>query len=99
LERSDNPGVNKSNKRKTLKGFDGRRTLSGFNQIFIRIPRVLAKLEPWAEISQRLRRLIVQFICRQASTSATPSAFDRSVCLPAIFNGPRRLRRLIVQFV
>src|SRR5215212_7724041 len=44
LERSDNPGLTNQNKRKTLKGFHGRRTLSGFNQYFIRIPTVLAAL-------------------------------------------------------
>jgi len=41
----------------TLKGFASLLTHSGFIGVFtLPIPRVLAALEPWAEISQRLRR-------------------------------------------
>jgi hypothetical protein len=55
LERSDNPGIS-NNKDKTLKGFANRRTLSGLDRNLNSCPRVLATLEPRAEISQRLRR-------------------------------------------
>ena len=54
LERSDNPGV-EIEIVLTLKGFAGRQTLSGFNRSIRYAPRVLATLEPWAEISQHLR--------------------------------------------
>src|SRR5262245_32530607 len=41
----------------TLKGFAARGTPSGFVIGTFSIPKVLASLEPWAEISQRLRRI------------------------------------------
>jgi len=40
----------------TLKGFANCRTRSGLNDLVDLLPRVLATLEPWAEISERLRR-------------------------------------------
>jgi hypothetical protein len=40
----------------TLKGLGGWRTLSGFKTIYVPDPRVVATLQPWAEISERLRR-------------------------------------------
>jgi len=40
----------------TLKGFADR-TLSGFAHDFELCPRVLAMLEPWAGIGERLRRI------------------------------------------
>jgi len=55
LERSDNPGTKQRNVL-TLKGFLSRRTLTGLNRSFSSDPKVLAALEPWAEISERLRR-------------------------------------------
>jgi len=57
LERSDNPGDHIRKDKKTLKGFGNWRTLSGLIARYIGVPRVLAALEPWAEISERLRRL------------------------------------------
>src|SRR4051794_13588905 len=44
----------------TLKGFLARRTLSGFKAFALLVPRVVAALQPWAEISQRLRRIILK---------------------------------------
>jgi hypothetical protein len=52
LERSDNPGSTAIKNKLTLKGFATRETLSGFNAIYLSIPRVLNTFEPWAEISQ-----------------------------------------------
>ena len=49
------------NSRSTLKGFANRRTLSGFRRLFAADPRVLAALEPWADISERLRRIELNF--------------------------------------
>jgi len=46
----------KEQDRLTLKGFDGRRTLSGLIQNSIGDPMVVASLQPWAEISERLGR-------------------------------------------
>ena len=40
----------------TLKGFANCRTLSGFAAYFVAYPRVVAPLQPWAAISERLRR-------------------------------------------
>ena len=40
----------------TLKGLGGWRTLSGFNFILISYPG-FSFLEPWADISERLRRI------------------------------------------
>jgi len=58
LERSNNPGDEFPKCALTLKGFANRRTLSGFNDYFdVLIPRVVAALEPWAGISERLRRI------------------------------------------
>src|SRR5215212_4667889 len=46
------------NPNQTLKGLGGWRTLSGFNDYFnVSDPRVVAALQPWAEISERLRRI------------------------------------------
>ena len=42
----------------TLTAFVHRRTLTGFNkEIAILYPRVVAALQPWAQISERLRRI------------------------------------------
>jgi len=54
---SDNPGYPFQNTFYTLKGLDGWRTLTGFQFIVGLTPRVLAALEPWAKISERLRRI------------------------------------------
>jgi hypothetical protein len=56
LERSDNSGINQEQFDKTLKGFLSPRTLSGLIIIFVLGPKVLAALETWATISERLRR-------------------------------------------
>ena len=56
LERSDNSGINQEQFDKTLKGFLLARTLSGLIIIFVLGPKVLAALETWATISERLRR-------------------------------------------
>ena len=42
----------------TLKGFLSSRTLSGLITSLISYPGFCATLEPWAEISQRLRRMV-----------------------------------------
>jgi hypothetical protein len=50
--------------RQTLKGLGGCRTPFGVPWLFeVLIPRVVATLQPWAEISERLRRTISGFIC------------------------------------
>src|SRR5215208_52158 len=56
FERSENPGTYHSSRDQTLKGFAAALTLSGLNLTFGFIPRVVAALQPWAEISERLRR-------------------------------------------
>jgi|ERR1043165_3568768 len=56
LERSDNPGKNQVFKL-TLKGFALGETLSGFKDSFWIDPRVVATLQPWAGVSERLRRI------------------------------------------
>jgi hypothetical protein len=56
LERSDNPDVDNLKSTGTLKAFANCRTFSGFYAFLVRFPMVLALLEPWAEISERLRR-------------------------------------------
>jgi len=45
LERSDNPGFAPQNPISTLKGFRFWQTLSGFNEIIISKPRVVAALQ------------------------------------------------------
>src|SRR5215208_4790331 len=57
FERSENPGTYHSSRDQTLKGFAAALTLSGLNLTFGFIPRVVAALQPWAEISERLRRI------------------------------------------
>src|SRR6185369_902917 len=47
------------NLRSTLKGLDDWRTLSGFNDHLCSAPRVVAALQPWAEIGGRLQRIHV----------------------------------------
>ena len=54
---SDNPGYQIQNARKTLKGFGDWRTLSGLERLWSDSPQGSRKLEPWAEISERLRRI------------------------------------------
>jgi len=81
---SDNPGYPFQNTFYTLKGLDGWRTLTGFQFIVGLTPRVLAALEPWAKISERLRRIfklnkdlkkLVLYPCfSRAIRSATNSA-------------------------
>jgi hypothetical protein len=45
----------------TLKGFATGGTLSGFHTDFsLCVPRVLTTFEPWAEISERLRRICLR---------------------------------------
>jgi len=44
----------------TLKGFANRRTPSGFERFYVNGPRVVAALQPWAQISERLRRSSVR---------------------------------------
>jgi hypothetical protein len=56
--RNENPGYANNKMYSTLKGFANCLTLSGFGRDFKICPRVLATLEPWAEISERLRRFI-----------------------------------------
>src|SRR5215203_7537858 len=57
FERSENPGTYHSSRDQTLKGFAAALTLSGLNLTFGFISRVVAALQPWAEISERLRRI------------------------------------------
>src|SRR5215212_2359828 len=59
---------------KTLKGFANRRTLSGFNIMLCSQPRVVATLQPWAGISERLRRF-TRFQLSRTFDVPTPSAF------------------------
>ena len=40
------------------KGLAWEEPFSGFNFSFMKSPRVVAALQPWAEVSQRLRRLM-----------------------------------------
>jgi len=54
--RNENPGNRHTKGVLTLKGFRNWRTLSGFRRIWIHVPG-FSSLEPWAEISQRLRRI------------------------------------------
>jgi len=56
LERSDNLGVNNTIFDQTLKGFEPKQTLSGLIRFFYKYPGLSLALQPWAEISQRLRR-------------------------------------------
>src|ERR1051325_3381369 len=54
---SDNPGIRKKRGSTTLKRFLPSRTLSGLRACFFNaVPRVVATLQLWAEISKRLRR-------------------------------------------
>jgi hypothetical protein len=46
-----------SNPAKPFEGFGGWGTLSGFNVFHVIVPQGSRKLEPWARISQRLRRI------------------------------------------
>jgi hypothetical protein len=56
LSRSAQPWGSIKNNFPTLKGFVLRGTLSGFNDSLFFTPRVVAVLQPRAEISERLRR-------------------------------------------
>src|SRR5215203_921042 len=56
LERSDNLGIDHKNNHLTLKGFANHLTLSGLNGDLKFVPGFSRTLEPWAEISERLRR-------------------------------------------
>jgi len=69
----------------TLKGFANRLTLSGFGRDLNFCPRVLATLEPWAEISERLRRFI------QIQTDFLPHCHKPARCL--VFKPTFRLAR------
>jgi hypothetical protein len=55
LEQSDNPGIIDPKLFSNAESVAGL-TLSAFIGIVFSQPRVLAALEPWAEISERLRR-------------------------------------------
>ena len=55
---SDNLGENQSNKNETLKGFRGWRTLTGLTKFFELVSQGCRwSLQPWAKISERLRRI------------------------------------------
>jgi len=54
--RNENPGYANNKMYSTLKGFDVWRTLSGLERLLFDGPQGSRKLEPWAEISERLRR-------------------------------------------
>ena len=56
LERSDNPGIEYKKTIKPRRGSSLMRTLSGFTRLFLINPRVVAALQPWAGVSERLRR-------------------------------------------
>jgi hypothetical protein len=58
LERSDNPGNRNIRNGPTLKGLAAHmpNPFRVGGELEYAIPRVLAALEPWAEISERLRR-------------------------------------------
>jgi len=60
LECNDNPGYPIQIHALTLKGLGGWRTLTGFINCLGCAPRVVVALQPWAEISQRLRRSCLQ---------------------------------------
>ena len=51
------PWVDHINGIQTLKGFANRRTLTGFSAFWIAVPGLSLSLQPWAEISERLRRI------------------------------------------
>ena len=51
------PWVESSNFAVTLKGFANCRALSGFDHFRHPYPKVVASLQPWAEISERLSAL------------------------------------------
>jgi hypothetical protein len=56
LERSDNPGIGIVKYSSTLKGFANCLTLSKGSVTITFSPRVVAALQPWARISERLWR-------------------------------------------
>src|SRR5215217_3904436 len=56
FERSENPGFSNIKVLRTLKGFVSCGTLSAFQSSLLSVPKVVAVLQPWAEISERLRR-------------------------------------------
>ena len=60
LECNDNPGYPIQIHALTLKGLGGWRTLTGFINCLGCAPRVVVALQPWAEISERLRRSCLQ---------------------------------------
>src|SRR5215212_1266195 len=76
---------------KTLKGFANRRTLSGFNIMLCSQPRVVATLQPWAGISERLRRF-TRFQLSRTFDVPTPSAFHA----PSAFTRLQRSRAFSV---
>src|SRR4029079_6361559 len=57
--RHENPGSYHIKSVLTLKGFANRQTLTGFVYLRIFLPKVVAALQPWAEISERLRRYVL----------------------------------------
>jgi len=74
---SDNLGI-QNNPHSTLKGFAPNERLQRFANFLFGNPRLSLTLQPWAEISQRLRRIIffklnqyclVRLFCGMVSTS------------------------------
>ena len=57
LERQRQPWDLVQEVHQTLKGFVPQETLSGFKAFFDLYPGLSLALQPWAEVSQRLRRL------------------------------------------
>jgi hypothetical protein len=77
LERSDNPGIGElSNLGNPEGGSSNSEPFQGLVAILILCPRVLATLEPWAEISERLRRISYEF---QTSPISTSKPFHRGI--------------------
>src|SRR5215213_8930434 len=66
FERSREPWGNNLKLHQTLKGLDSCRTLAGFVDYFCDlIPGLSLRLQPWAEISERLRRnfKLMHYLC------------------------------------
>jgi len=56
FEAKQEPWGQQKKKQTTLTGFANRGTLSGLDRFNVLVPGLLLTLQPWAEISERLRR-------------------------------------------
>ena len=84
---SDNPGYATQTNQKTLKGLANRLTLSGFFLFICTVPRVVAVLQPWAEISERLRRF--------SNLYSTGTPFAQAGSADELLMKPRHQIRLV----